>query len=304
VIAGTENGADDLVRYLADAGFSQVETLTLKEGRDPGKIKANLVILQGDLDSVPGMIKRIVPSLPHPETPVLVKYTGAVQNRPIPKIPEFADYIPPGSSTGYLIHRVKNSLDLAQLRSGNEEVEGFLKRLIRLLEEGDVDVQGHGQQVSNWAVVLGARLGLESDDLEALRWGGLLHDVGKMFLPGRIVAKEGMLSAEEFTIVKSHPRLGYDLCKTFTMLENTLPIIKHHHERLDGKGYPEGLRGNKIPLLARIISVVDVYDTLLRRRPYRPAFLCEEAAQILRRESNEGMWDPDITKEFLGMVEG
>ncbi|MGD8352685.1 MAG: HD-GYP domain-containing protein, partial [Pseudomonadota bacterium] len=304
VIVASENGADDLVRYLADAGLDQVETVTLTEGRDPGKIRANLVILQGDLDSVPDLIKRLVPSLPHPETPVLIKYTGTVQNKPLPKIPDFADYIPPGSSTGYLIHRVKNSLDLAHLRSDNEEVESFLKRLIRLLEEGDVDVQGHGQQVSNWAVVLGARLGLKGDDLEALRWGGLLHDVGKMFLPGRIVAKEGMLSAEEFTIVKSHPRLGYDLCKTFTMLENTLPIIKHHHERLDGKGYPEGLRGDNIPLLARIISVVDVYDTLIRRRPYRPAFPSEEAAQILRRESAEGMWDARITREFLGLVEG
>jgi putative nucleotidyltransferase with HDIG domain len=303
VIAGNGSGSKDLVRFLADAGFKQVETLKLEEGKDPGKVKANLVVLQGDLNSVPDLIQRLIPSLPNPDTPILVKYTGAVSNIPPPPIPDSADYIPPGASTSYFIHRVRNSLDLAQLRAGNEEIENFLKRLIRLLEEGDVDVRGHGQQVSNWAVVLGGRLGLASEDLEALRWGGLLHDVGKIFLPGRIVSNEGMLSAEEFTIVKSHARLGYDLCRSFTMLSSSLPIIKHHHERIDGKGYPEGLKGEKIPLLARIVSVVDVYDTLTQRRPYRPAFTGEEAISILRSEAEEGMWDLRITKEFLKMLE-
>ena len=303
VIAGDSGGAKDLARMLSDEGFEQVETLTLEGDRDPGKVKANLVILQGDLESVPELMKRLIPSLPDPETPVLIKYTGAVTDATVSSVPDSADYIPPGASTDYFLHRIRNSLDLAQLRSGSEEVECFLKRLIRLLEEGDVDVQGHGQQVSNWVVALGARLGHGKEDLEALRWGGLLHDVGKIFLPGRIVAKEGMLSAEEFTVVKSHPRLGYDLCRAFTMLDSALPIIKHHHERMDGKGYPEGLKGDNIPVLARTVSVVDVYDTLTRRRPYRPAFSGEEAARILRSESEEGMWDMKIVEEFLKMIE-
>ena len=303
LIAGNGSGAKDLVRFLGDAGFDQVDTLTLEKDKDPGKIKANLVILQGDLKSVPDLLQRLVPALPDPETPVLIKYTGTASESPPPPVPDSADYIPPGLSTGYFIHRVRSSLNLAHLRSGNEEVEGFLKRLVRLMEEGDVDVQGHGQQVSNLAVVLGAKLGLDSDDLDALRWGGLLHDVGKIFLPGRITASEEMLSPEEFTIVKSHTRLGYDLCRSFTMLQNALPIIKHHHERLDGKGYPEGLKGHNIPFLARIVAVVDVYDTLTRRRPYRPAFSPEEAASILRSESEEGMWDLDIAEEFLEMLE-
>jgi response regulator RpfG family c-di-GMP phosphodiesterase len=304
VIAGDSDESKDLVRMLTDQGYEQVETLPLEGDRDPGKVKANLVILQGDLERVPELIQRLIPSLPDPETPVLIKYTGPVTDVPSPSLPDSADYIPPGASTDYFLHRVRNSLDLAQLRSGNEEVENFLKRLIRLLEEGDVDVQGHGQQVSNWSVALGARLGYGREELEALRWGGLLHDVGKIFLPGRIVAKEGMLSAEEFTVVKSHPRLGYDLCQAFTMLDSALPIIKHHHERMDGKGYPEGLKGDKIPLLARTVSVVDIYDTLTRRRPYRPAFSSEEAARILRSESESGMWDQKIVDEFLKMIDG
>lgn len=303
VIAGDIDEGKNLAGLLTAQGYEQVETFPLAGDGDPGKVRANLVILQGNLERVPELIQHLIPSLPDPETPVLIKYTGPVTDVPPPSLPGSADYIPPGASTDYFFHRVRNSLDLARLRSGSEEVENFLKRLIRLLEEGDVDVQGHGQQVSNWAVALGTKLGYGKEELEALRWGGLLHDVGKIFLPGRIVAKEGMLSAEEFTVVKSHPRLGYDLCRAFTMLDSALPIIKHHHERMDGKGYPEGLKGNMIPLLARTISVVDIYDTLTRRRPYRPAFSREEAARILRSESESGMWDQKIVNDFLDMIE-
>jgi putative nucleotidyltransferase with HDIG domain len=303
LIAGDNAESSDLVTVLNAQGYEKVETLPLEGDRAPGKVKANLIILQGDLEKVPELFQRLIPSLSDPETPILIKYTGPMGDSPSLSIPDSADYIPPGAGTDYFLHRVRNSLNLAQLRSGTEEIESFLKRLIRLLEEGDVDVQGHGQQVSNRAVALGVRLGLGREELEALRWGGLLHDVGKIFLPGKIVAKEGMLSAEEFMMVKSHSKLGYDLCRAFTMLDSALPIIKHHHERTDGKGYPEGLKGDNIPLLARIVSVVDVYDSLNRRRPYRPAFSAEESARILHSESKRGMWDMKIVEEFLKMLE-
>jgi putative two-component system response regulator len=104
-------------------------------------------------------------------------------------------------------------------------------------------------------------------------------------------------------VVKSHARLGHDLCRAFSMLDSSLPVIKHHHERMDGKGYPEGLRGEKIPLVARIVSVVDVYDTLIRRRPYRPAFSLEESARIVQSEAKKGLWDPAIVDEFLKMID-
>ncbi|UCG38484.1 MAG: response regulator [bacterium] len=303
VVAGNGTTGEGIAQFLRSHGFDEVQTVALEEGRVSGRIKANLVVLQGDLEMIPEMMDRLVPYLARRHVPILIKYTGPGREMPSSSIPDTADYIPPGVSDEYFLHRVRNSLDMALLRSGSEEVEQFLKRLIRLLEEGDTDVQGHGQQVSNWAVALGARLGLKKDQIEALRWGGLLHDVGKIFMPGRIITKEGMLSAEEFTIVKSHARLGYDLCRAFSMLDSALPIIKHHHERMDGEGYPEGLRGEKIPLIARIVSVVDVYDTLTRRRPYRPAFSPEESGQILRSEAEKGLWDGAITEEFLKMLE-
>jgi response regulator RpfG family c-di-GMP phosphodiesterase len=302
LVAGDSNESHDLAGVLNAQGYEKVETLTLEDNRAPGNVKANLVILQGDLEKVPELLKRLIPSLTDPETPVLIKYTGPVAGAASPSVPDSADYIPPGAGTDYFLHRVRNSLNMAQLRSGTGEVESFLKRLVRLLEEGDADVQGHGQQVSDRAVELGARLGLGRKELESLRWGGLLHDVGKIFLPGKIMVKKDMLTAEEFMVVKSHPRLGYDLCQAFSMLDGALPIIKHHHERIDGKGYPEGLRGDNIPLLARIVSVVDVYDTLGRSRPYRPAFTAEESARILRQEAEKGMWDEKIVAAFLKMI--
>ncbi|MDT8395387.1 MAG: response regulator [bacterium] len=303
VVAGDSRGGEELASLLRSQGFGQVQILPMEEKRDPGKINASLVILQGGLDKIPDLMERLGPSLTSRDTPILIRYEGGGGEGPSPSALLPADYIPAGASNDYFLHRVKSSLDLAQLRSGTEEVEAFLKRLVRLLEEGDTDVQGHGQHVSNLSVAVGARLGLEPDKIDALRWGGLLHDVGKIFLPGKIITREGMLSAEEFMVVKSHPRLGYDLCRAFSMLDGALPVIKHHHERMDGKGYPEGLRGNKIPLPARIVSVVDVYDTLVRRRPYRPAFSPEEASRILRSEAHEGMWDQKIVDEFLKMLE-
>ena len=305
VVAGDSQDRDELAGLLKAQGFNSVQILPLDEERDPGKVNANLVILQGGLDKIPDLMERLLPSLSGRNTPILIKYRDGNTGVPTPPYPSSTtDYIPPGVSDEYFFHRVRNSLDIAQLRSGSDEVEGFLKRLIRLLEEGDSDIQGHGQQVSNLSVALGARFGLEPEQIEALRWGGLLHDVGKIFLPGRIITKEGLLSAEEFMVVKSHPVLGYDLCRAFSMLDSALPIIKHHHERMDGKGYPEGLRGEKIPITARIVSVVDVHDTLIRRRPYRPAFQPDEAARIIRNEAQKGMWDPKVAEEFLEMIEG
>jgi response regulator RpfG family c-di-GMP phosphodiesterase len=302
-VAADNGDGENLAEFLKSRGFGQVQVVPLDKDRDPGRIKASLMIVEGDIERIPEIMGRLLPSLSETRMPVLIKYTGVGMDIPVFSVPETVDYIPPGVTDEYFLHRVRNSLDLAQLRSGSEEVEQFLKRLVRLLEEVDSDIQGHGQQVSNWAVAIGARLGLTQDEIESLRWGGLLHDVGKIFLPGRIMSKEGMLNPEEYTVVKSHARLGHDLCKSFSLLDGALPIIKHHHERMDGRGYPEGLKGEKIPLLARIISVIDVYDTLVRRRPYRPAFSPEESARILRTESEKGMWDRKLVREFLEMIE-
>jgi len=304
ILVASRWGAEgDLADLLRSNGYSGVETVRLDARESTGKVQADLVILQGKADEVPGLLDRLLPSLPDPNLPILIRCTGNGDGEHVPLVPGSAEFIPSGVPIDYLLKRVSQSLDLASLRSGSEEVLQFLKNLVRFLEEGDPDIQGHGQQVSNWAVALGARLGRQKEELDALRWGGLLHDVGKIFLPQRILLREGMLSAEEFMIVKSHSKLGHDLFRPFSILKKALPIIKHHHERMDGKGYPEGLRGEKVPILARIVSVVEVYDTLLRRRPFRSAFSPEEAAKTLRDEARRGLWDPKIVEAFFEMIE-
>jgi putative two-component system response regulator len=302
LVVGDKSGVN-LVQLLKEEGFSNAEAFVFEGDKLPDIRNANAVIIQGDLDKIPDLAHQLLPALPDPSTPIIVQYSERSEDSDLTALPESADYIPPGASNDYLIHRLRRSLDMVQAQSDAKEVESFILRLIRLMEEGDSDVLGHSQQVAIWAVRLGGRMGLSPEEIEALKWGGLLHDIGKLFLPGKILSKSRMLTAEEFAITKSHPRLGFDLCNGIGILEPALPIIKYHHERMDGKGYPEGLRGDKIPLLARIIAVPDVFDTLIRRRPYRPAFPVEEASKIVMSEAEKGMWDINIAKQFLEMIQ-
>ena len=302
LVVGDKSGVN-LVQLLKEEGFSNAEAFVFEGDKLPDILNANAVIIQGDLDKIPDLAHQLLPALPDPSTPIIVQYSERSEDSDLTALPESADYIPPGASNDYLIHRLRRSLDMVQAQSDAKEVESFILRLIRLMEEGDSDVLGHSQQVAIWAVRLGGRMGLSPEEIEALKWGGLLHDIGKLFLPGKILSKSRMLTAEEFAITKSHPRLGFDLCNGIGILEPALPIIKYHHERMDGKGYPEGLRGDKIPLLARIIAVPDVFDTLIRRRPYRPAFPVEEASKIVMSEAEKGMWDINIAKQFLEMIQ-
>lgn len=296
-----DSSSINLVQKLKEEGFVNAEAFVFKKDEVSDKVNASAVIIQGDLDRIPDLAQQLLPILQDPATPVIVQYSGDKDEIETADLPESADYVPPGSGSDYLIHRLRKSLDEVQAKSDNLEIENFILRLVKLMEEGDSDLVGHSQKVAVWAMRLGGRLNLKDSEIDALKWGGLLHDIGKLFIPGKILSKTRMLTSEEHAIVKSHSRLGIDLCSGFSIMEPALPVIKHHHERMDGRGYPEGLRGDGIPLTARIVSVVDVYDTLTRRRPYRPAFSEDEAVRILMSEAQKGMWDPGIVEHFVQM---
>jgi putative two-component system response regulator len=153
------------------------------------------------------------------------------------------------------------------------------------------------------AVVLGRRLGVTEKEIRALRFGGMLHDIGKIGVPREILNKNRPLNDEEWEIIRSHSDVGYKVCSPLKKtLGPALDIIRYHHERLDGSGYPDGLRGEEIPLVARIMAVVDMYDALVTNRPYRGAMKQEEALAVIRQSTREGKLDPGIVARLVEMV--
>ena len=137
----------------------------------------------------------------------------------------------------------------------------------------------------------------------ALRRGGYLHDLGKIAVPDEILGKGSNLSPREWEVMKLHPITGENICKPLKSLRRVLPIIRSHHEHCDGSGYPDGLKKDEIPLLPRILQVVDVYDALRTARPYKAALHHEQAAITMLSEARAGLWDEDLVVEFLGMLQ-
>ncbi len=177
--------------------------------------------------------------------------------------------------------------------------EGILFALAVAVEQRDRHTAGHCERLALLAVTLGIALGLSRRNLLALYRGGYLHDIGKVGIPDSILFKPDQLTAEEWVIMRSHTTRGEEICRPMKSLARVLPIIRHHHERWDGTGYPDGLRGEQIPLLARVLQVVDIYDALTMARAYKPAFAPARALDILKRETDRGWRDPHIVSLFV-----
>ena len=183
-----------------------------------------------------------------------------------------------------------------------ERAEGVITTLALTIEARDTYTGGHCDRLSRYAVAVGEALGVDEAMLRALRLGGYLHDLGKIAVPDGILLKPGPLDAEERRRIQAHPQVGADLVVGLKSLEGVRPIMRYHHEKWNGSGYPEGLRGEEIPLGARIISVVDVYDALHTQRPYKPALPHDEAVAILLRETDAGFWDPRVVTTFIDLL--
>jgi putative two-component system response regulator len=184
------------------------------------------------------------------------------------------------------------------------ETESILFALARAVEQRDRHTAGHCERLAFISVSLGTEMGLEASELLALYRGGYLHDVGKVGIPDSILFKAGPLTAEEWVTMRSHPARGEEICRPLKSLEPVLPIIRHHHERLDGSGYPDGLRGDQIPLLARVLQTADIYDALVSPRPYKPAYSADQALEIISNETRKGWRDPAIVKIFFKLHDG
>ncbi|HZU33478.1 MAG TPA: HD domain-containing phosphohydrolase [Candidatus Angelobacter sp.] len=201
-----------------------------------------------------------------------------------------------------LFARVKSLLKLKEFTDELENAEAVLVALALGIESRDPYTGNHCERLAHYAADLGHHIGLDGESIIALKRGGYLHDLGKVSIPDDILKKGTRLTGEEWEIMKQHPIIGEAICRPLKSFRNVLPIIRHHHEHWDGSGYPDRLVGYDIPLLARVLQVVDVYDALRTARPYKPALNHEEAKRVMMDEANKGLWDPNLVPEFFAML--
>jgi putative two-component system response regulator len=200
--------------------------------------------------------------------------------------------------------RIECIKDWMNLRSRvSEQSEQVLLSMARCIEAKDRGTEGHCERLSAYSARLADLLGLPEEQRQALVMGGILHDLGKVAVPDSILLKPGPLSEDEFAVIRQHPVIGEQICAPMKSFRSVLPIIRHHHERMNGSGYPDGLSGEQIPLSARIVQVVDVYDALTTDRPYRQALSPEHALTIMHDETRQGWLDGSLVDSLAKIAD-
>ncbi len=201
-----------------------------------------------------------------------------------------------------LLARTRSLLRLKNYTDELENAEAVLFSLARSIEARDPTTHGHCERLSEISALLGSRLGLGAEQVTALRRAGVVHDIGKIAVPDAVLLKEGPLTPDEEQLLREHPVVGERICSPLKSFRLVLPIIRHHHEKQDGTGYPDGLSGEQIPLTARVLQIVDVYDALTTERPYRTALDSARALDEIADEAGKGWWDPKLVEDFRKLL--
>jgi putative two-component system response regulator len=212
------------------------------------------------------------------------------------------DFINKPFDPGELAARVRSLVRVKQHTDDLESAESVITSLALTVEARDAYTEGHCQRLAEYATLLGAELGLSEIEQKALHRGGYLHDLGKIGIPDSILLKPNGLTPTEYELMKQHTVIGDTLCGNLRSLALVRPIVRHHHERLDGSGYPDGLRGGEIPLLAQIIGIVDVYDAVTTTRPYRIGRTADAAIAELRTDVARGLTSGDLVEAFVSAL--
>lgn len=212
------------------------------------------------------------------------------------------DYLNKPFNVLELTTRVRSLLKLKHYTDELENAATVLQGLAQTVEHRDAYTGDHCKRLGTYATAVGTLLKLDDEALARLRLGGILHDLGKIAVPDAILNKPGKLTAEEFDLVRKHPVVGDELARPMRTLEKILPLIRHHHERLDGSGYPDGLKGDDLSLEVRIITVVDVFDALATDRSYKTALPRHACFDILRDGVRKGWWDGDVVEALRRII--
>jgi putative two-component system response regulator len=269
-------------------------------------VRPHLVLLDVNMPGLSGMdvCRRLKQDPAHRLTPVVMVTGQAQRDARLEGLEAGADdFLAKPVDPQELMIRVRSLVRIKRYTDDLDSAASLIVAMALLVEARDGNTEGHCHRMANYATALGRSLNLREEDLHALHRGGFLHDIGMLAIPDEVLRKTGPLDAAQFELMKSHTTVGDALCANLRSLEAVRPIVRHHHERYDGSGYPDGLRGDDIPLVAQIIGLVDVYDAVTTRRPYQVPHTPQEAIAILRAQAERGWRRPDLVEAFAGLVE-
>ena len=287
--------------YLVEDASSRPEALEKVASTNP-----DVVLLDLDLSGRSG--HDVIETLrDDPRTrfvPIVMITSGGTRRDKLDAINAgITDFLPKPFDGEELLARIRTLVRLKRFADVFEEAREVIIALAAVIDQRDPYTSGHSERVSYYASMLGGAAGVSAEEREILHYGGLFHDIGKISIRDDVLLKPGKLTPEERLEIQRHPVAGRDLLKNMRTLDSAMPIVYHHHERYDGSGYPEGLRGDAIPLLARVASIADVYDALTTKRPYRDAMTRAEALELMASETKKGWHDPGLFELFLGAIE-
>jgi putative two-component system response regulator len=313
-IAGTILIADDHESSLSGLeGLLSLEGFNVLTARDGAsavteflRTRPDMLLLDIKMPVVSGIeVCRRVKSSPDSRLIPVVLITGqtATEDRVAGIEAGADDFLIKPVEREQLLARVRSLLRQKAYTDELEKAEAVLFALARSIEGKDPYTEGHCERLAEYSSRLGEHIGLSCQEINALRRGGIVHDIGKVAVPDSILLKPGKLTKKQKAIMQRHPAVGEGICAPLKTFRLVLPIIRNHHEKMDGSGYPDGLKGSQIPLTARVLQVVDVYDALTTERSYKRALSQGNALSVLEHEVKKGWWDPEVFAEFSKLIQ-
>jgi putative two-component system response regulator len=287
--------------YAVDVAADGASALSIIASGSP-----DVVLLDVNLPALNGfeVCRRVKQEVQTRLTPIVVITAGDSPSERVKGLEAGADdFLAKPVDRSELLARVRSLVRMKQFTDDLDSASSIITTLAAMIESRDRYGTGHCYRMANYATALGRALKIGENDAQALYRGGFLHDIGMLAIPDSVLRKEGSLEPEEYELVKSHTVIGDGLCANLRSLQPIRPIVRSHHERLDGSGYPDGLKGDEIPLVAQIVGVVDVFEAITTPRPYQKPLTSEEAVDVLRDHVHRGWFRVDIVDAFATLME-